>query len=149
MRFEPVRRTAAIRTDERGAVLIEFALLAPLFITLLVGVVQVGLHIQNKNAVRNLASDGARFAVVEYQRGHQSTTDIIETWMRSRGVGGRYNLNTDRLGVSVTQQATSRISGVVEMEIKVNYTAPDYLAFVPGDVLSLEYTRPVFLLPAA
>lgn len=144
-----LRQISAIVRDTRGSVLVEFALLTPMFLTLLVGVVQVGLHIQNSNAVRNLASDGARFAVVEYQRGHQSSTDIIETWIRSTGVGPKYNLNTDRLEVIVTPQATSRIDGAIEMEIGLTYNAPDYLAFVPGDALQLNYHRPVFLLPVS
>lgn len=140
-------RPAAVASDERGGVLVEFALLAPAFITLLVGVVQVGLHIQNSNAVRNLASDGARFAVIEYQRDRQSSTEIMETWIRSRGVGSRYNLDTDRLGVFVTTE-NSRIPDTVEMKIQITYDAPDYLAFVGGDVLQLKYDRPVFLLKA-
>lgn len=137
--------SATIGTDKRGSVLVEFALLAPIFLTLLVGVVQIGLHIQNMNAVRNLASDGARFAVVEYQRDQKSSTSIIETWIRSEGVGSKYNLDTDRLGVTVTTQ-TTRITGTTEMKISITYDAPDYLAFVPGDVLQLTYERPVFLL---
>lgn len=142
---QPVR----LRHDERGSVLIEFALLAPVFLTLLIGVVQVGLHMQNATAVRNLAADGARFAVVQYQRERHSPTEVIETWIRSEGVGGKYNLNTDRLGVTVTEQTPSRIAGSIEMKIRVTYSAPDFLAFVPGDVLELQYERPVFLLAPA
>jgi hypothetical protein len=148
-RFPRCERPAKLRDDERGSVLIEFALLAPVFLTLLMGVVQVGLHMQNSNAVRNLASDGARFAVVQYQRERHSPTDVIETWIRSEGVGGKYNLATDRLGVTVTEESPSRIAGAIEMEIRVTYSAPDFLAFVPGEVLELEYVRPVFLLPPA
>ena len=145
MRFSLHSRVMTAAADRRGSVLVEFALLAPVFLTLLVGVVQIGLHIQNYNAVRNLASDGARFAVVEYQRDQRSSTSIIETWIRSQGVGEKYNLDTDRLGVSVTTQAT-RITGTTEMRISITYEAPDFLAFVPGDVLQLTYERPVFLL---
>lgn len=145
MRFSLHSRLMAAASDRRGSVLVEFALLAPVFLTLLVGVIQIGLHIQNSNAVRNLASDGARFAVVEYQRNQKSSTSIIETWIRSQGVGPKYNLNTDRLGVSVTTQST-RITGTTEMKISITYDAPDFLAFVPGDVLQLTYERPVFLL---
>jgi Flp pilus assembly pilin Flp len=146
MRLPPLERAARLRNDERGSVLIEFALLAPVFLTLLIGVVQVGLHMQNANAVRNLASDGARFAVVQYQRERNSPTEVIETWIRSEGVGGKYNLATDRLGVTVTEESTSRIAGAIEMEIRVTYSAPDFLAFVPAEVLQLQYVRPVFLL---
>jgi Flp pilus assembly protein TadG len=138
-----------IRRDERGSVLVEFALLAPVFITMLIGAVQVGLQIQNTNAVRNLASDGARFAVVQYQLNRESSIDTLETWIRSRGVGYKYNLNTDRLTIAVTQATTSRITGTKEMQIQITYDAPDYLVMLPGDMFQLSYTRPVFLLQAA
>lgn len=81
-----------IGSDRRGSVLVEFALLAPVIIALLIGVVQVGLHVQNSNAVRNLASDGARMATVAYQRGNQLTAEQIGIMIRSEGVGGKYNL---------------------------------------------------------
>lgn len=145
--------------DERGSVLIEFALLAPAVIMLLIGVVQVGLHIQNSNAVRNLAADGARFAVVESQLDRPSSTDTVETWIRSHAVGSRYNLKADRLNICVTSSGTaaspgcpdevaavtSRISGVREMQIRIIYNAPNHLPFIDG-ALKLDYTRPVFLL---
>ena len=147
--------------DESGSVLIEFALLAPVIIMLLLGVVQVGLHIQNSNAVRNLASDGARYATVQSQLDRPTSTDTVETWIRSRGVGPKYNLSTNRLNICVTSSGataspgcpiagtpsvTSRITGVREMQIQITYSAPDYIPFVAGEMLQLNYTRPVFLL---
>lgn len=135
--------------DERGSVLVEFALLAPLFLGMLIGVVQIGLQIQNANAVRNLASDGARFAVVQYQLNRESQSDTLETWIRSRGVGKRYSLATDRLTIAVTSVSTSRITGTKEMQIQITYDAPEYLTMLSGNLLQLSYTRPVFLLQAA
>jgi hypothetical protein len=138
-------RFNGLRADQRGGVLVEFALLAPFLLTLLIGVVQVGLHVQNANAVRNLASDGARFTVVEYQRDNALSADSIEAVIRSRGVGPKYNLNADFLTVDVDEPNT-RIPGLKELEIRVTYSAPDYLAFVAGDALNLVYERPVFVV---
>lgn len=134
-----------IGSDRRGSVLVEFALLAPVIIALLIGVVQVGLHVQNSNAVRNLASDGARMATVAYQRGNQLTAEQIGIMIRSEGVGGKYNLDTDRLEINVTQP-TSRIGGVREMRIQITYDPPNFLSFAGVSALRLSYERPVFLL---
>lgn len=134
-----------IESDRRGSVLVEFALLAPVIIALLIGVVQVGLHVQNSNAVRNLASDGARMATVAYQRGNQLTAEQIGIMIRSEGVGGKYNLDTDRLEINVTQP-TSRIGGVREMRIQITYDPPNFLSFAGVSALRLSYERPVFLL---
>ena len=57
-----------LTANERGASAVEFALLAPVFISLMLGVVEVGMYMQNYSAVRSLASDASRFAAVEYQK---------------------------------------------------------------------------------
>lgn len=148
----PARLAARLRkfsADRRGSTMVEFALIGPAMMLVLLAIVQIGMQIQNYNAVRNLASDGSRFATVEYQKGTRSTTAAIETWMRARGVGGAYNLDTDRLGVTVTPVATSRLTGLVELSIAVNYDAPEYLWTVAGDTLAISYTRAVFLPPAS
>ena len=137
-----------VTSDETGSVLVEFALLAPVYLTMFVGILQVGAYVQNYNAIRNLASDGARFAVVQYQRGNALTTIQMESYLRARGISDTYNLNTDRLGTVVTQQ-TSRIGGVLEMSIDVSYNPPDWMAFIDSDALVITYERPVFLLDPA
>lgn len=137
-----------LRRSRDGSTMVEFAIIGPAMITLLLGVVQTGIQVQNYNAVRNLASDGARFTTVQYQKGTRSATDTIETWMYARGVSGVYNLNIDRLTVDVTEQATSQLPGLVEMNISVTYAAPDYLWSIAGDTLTITASRPVFLPPA-
>ena len=141
----PTRKFDTLLLDTRGGVLVEFAILAPAIITLLLGVIQVGLHVQNSNAVRNLAADGARFAVVQYQSNQSSPNDVLETWIRARAVGGRYNLNTDRLEIDVTDQ-TTRIGGTIEKRIEITYSAPTYISAMSGETLDLTYVRPVFLI---
>lgn len=140
-----LQRLRAIRGDQRGAVLVEFALVAPVILTLLFGVVQVGLHVQNYNAIRSLAADGARFAVVEYQQGNELSATAIEAQIEARGWGPKYNLNSNLLSVQVTEP-TTRIAGLREMNIRITYDMPDFLAFVDTDALVIEYERPVFLV---
>lgn len=138
-------RFGALARDTRGSALVEFALIGPAMLLVLLAVFQVALHIQNYNAVRNLAADGSRHAVVEYQKGTRSPSAAIQTWIRAKAVSGVYNLNTDRLEVLVTPATTSRLAGMVEMEIAVTYSAPEYLWSIAGDTLNIRYTRPVFL----
>jgi len=133
--------------DCRASTLVEFAMLAPVFILLLIGMLQIGIQIQNYNAVRNLASDGARYAVVQYQKGIKNSTSSIETWIRARAISGQYSLNTDRLGVAVSQPLTgSQIAGTTEMDINVTYAAPNFVPQIAASALNLSYTRPVFLM---
>ena len=137
-----------LRSDTRGSTAVEFAMIGPAMILVLLAVAQIGLQIQNYNAIRNLAADGSRFATVEYQKGTRSTGSAIETWMRTKAVSGAYNLDTDRLEVTVTPDASPRLTGLVEMDIVISYAAPEYLWSVAGKTLTLNYNRSVFLPPA-
>lgn len=140
-----MRSVRRLLPDRRGNAMVEFALIGPTMLLVMVAVVQVGLHIQNYNAVRNLAADGSRFAVVQYQNGTKSPAAAIETWIRAKAVSGVYNLDTNRLEVVVTPAAASRLAGMTEMEIAVSYAAPDYLWSTAANSLNINYTRPVFL----
>ncbi len=47
--------------DERGAALVEFAMIAPLIFALFLGMVTGGLSLGNKNSMTNAVREGARF----------------------------------------------------------------------------------------
>ena len=54
----------AVRRDERGTALVEFALIAPLLFLLLFGIIDFGRALNYYNQVTQLAGQGARAAVV-------------------------------------------------------------------------------------
>jgi Flp pilus assembly protein TadG len=58
----PDRNPAA--ADERGVVAVEFALVLPLLVTLVFGIVQFGLALNTKLTLTHAAREGARAAVV-------------------------------------------------------------------------------------
>lgn len=58
------RSLARLGRDRRGASAIEFALIAPLFILMIVGVTQLGGLFYAHAALRNAVSEGARFATI-------------------------------------------------------------------------------------
>lgn len=58
------------RRSERGQALVEFALILPLFVLLLVGILDFGRAIYAYNTVNNAARQGARLAVVDQTESH-------------------------------------------------------------------------------
>lgn len=54
------RRAAPHHKNERAAALVEFALVAPLLIALLVGTVTLGIALSRKNSMTNATREGAR-----------------------------------------------------------------------------------------
>lgn len=140
------QRQSNLRHDQSGSAIIEFALLAPILFTLMIGVFQVAVYMQNYNALRSVVSDTARFVTVEYQKDNDLDSDEIRAVLLSESVGPPYLLDSDRLEIEVEPVATSRVNGAVEFEIDVAYTLEDWLPFVELEQMTLTYNRPVFVV---
>src|SRR5690349_8040961 len=54
-------------SDQRGGAMVEFALLAPLFLVMFIGVLQAGMALQAYNSVRRVSSETVRDVSVQYQ----------------------------------------------------------------------------------
>jgi Flp pilus assembly protein TadG len=59
------------KSRERGATLVEFALIAPLLFAILLGTITGGLALSKKNSITNAVREGARFG---------ATVDVSSTW---------------------------------------------------------------------
>lgn len=131
--------------NERAASVIEFALLAPVFLALLFGVVSVGIHMQNYNAVRSLASDAARFAAVEYQKNNAVSETTLQDNVQLMGVSSPYFLQSDRLTVAIAE-VPSRVSGAREFDLDISYALPEIAGGIALDSFTMAYSRPIFVL---
>lgn len=136
----------ALFCNEDGASAIEFALLAPVFLGLMMGVVEVGLYMQNYNAVRSLASDASRFAAVEYQKNNAITEDVLESNIQAMGAALPYNLIDTQLTVTVTEVIPARVNGAREFDMDIDYALPDIIGGTTLDNFTVSYSRPLFVL---
>lgn len=136
-------------SNQQGSTIIEFALLAPVMFTLMIGVFQVAVFVQNYNAVRSVVSDTARFVTVEYQKDNDLNTDEIHAVLVSQAVGAPYLLDSDRLEIEITTAETSRVTGATEFDVDVSYTLEDWLPFVDLEEAVLTYNRPIFVVDPA
>lgn len=137
-----------IARDGSGSVAIEFALIAPALIAMLLGIFQVGVGMQNYNAMRSISADVARYAVVCYQKQDTACNDDteFETWARRRAAASPYNLDRERLTVDVQAVDPSTVAGALEKTITLTYAVPSVMGLVGLQDISLDYTRPVFLV---
>ena len=135
-----------IRRDEKGASAIEFALLSPALILMMVGVLQVGIAFQNYNALRGLSSDVARYAMVQYQTGNEISNSQIETWAENHALGAPYLLDQTRVNAVVTTPDTQRVDGANEIQLVVSYQIESFLGFAGIEFPFITYTRPIFLV---
>ena len=129
-----------------GSTAIEFALIAPTLMILLLGTIQVGVGMQEYNALRGVAGDVARYAVVNYQTNNKVSTSTLETYGSSVARGSPYNLPAEGLLITVTQPGTQRIAGATELTVTVRAQVNNILKFVTFNDYYITYSRPIFLL---
>lgn len=132
--------------DDTGAVAVEFALLGPAFLVMLLGVLQVGIAMQNYNALRNISADVSRYAMVQYQTGNKLSNSQLETWAENHALGAPYLLDQNRVNAVISDAATQRVAGATELQIVVTYQIDSLLGFAGIDGPFITFTRPMFLL---
>ena len=76
------RRRSSILSDERGQALAEFALVLPLILFFIAGIIEFGRAWNIKQAVTDAAREGARYAVVQDEE--IETTDDVKAKIKER-----------------------------------------------------------------
>lgn len=132
--------------DTKGGPAIEFALLAPAMIAMLMGILWVGLQMQSYNELRSISADVSRYTVVEYQKSNKLTPEQISSVAAATAVNAPYNLVGDNLDVNVVEQA-SPVASARKIQITLSYTAPNFLNFL-GVGAPLQTFNQIVFVPA-
>ena len=140
-----IRLIRALKERRDGSVLVEFALLSPLLITMMLGVVQAGMWMQAYNALRSAANDTGRYVTVRYQRGDRKTNIDIAVWARNRAIRSPYMLQGAGMTTFVTDAGTQSISNVTEKTLRYEYQMPTVLSFAGFQSIKVVYSRPLFV----
>jgi Flp pilus assembly protein TadG len=129
------RRCGERLRAESGAVLVEFALVAPLLLTLLFGMLDFGFAMNYWNDETHLANEGARYAAVNRNPGSGSLQDYIRSQATTSELqaGGTASV-PNRLRVCIvlpTNPATGSSGNVgdpVRVTLELTYHWLPYLA---------------------
>ena len=105
------------KNPERGAALVELAMVLPLLLLILVGIIELGLLFYNQQVLTNASREGAR-AGIAYATG---IPDIVDNYCQSR-------LITFGPVPPVNTVVTGGVSYPNDLKITVIY---DYTFFVP------------------
>lgn len=131
--------------DQHGATVIEFAILGPALIVMLLGVMQVGLYMQAQNALSSIAGDMSRYMSVEYQKDNEISNTQLENLAYTRAISAPYLLNGSRVGTTATNAAVQPIANVREIELTLTYQVPNVMAFATMGPMQLSYTKSIFV----
>ena len=140
------RLLSRLRRNRDGSVAVEFALVGPILLGMLMGVLQIGIGMQNYNALRGISTDTARYAVVNYQTANRLTTSQLENYANGLAGGPPYGLVRSRFAVSVSPAATQRVTGATEYSMTVTYNVPTMLGLFGISEIPLSYSRPIFVV---
>lgn len=144
MKREPLFKRIGGNTS--GAAAVEFALVAPLVIGLMLGMFQVSIGMHDYNSLRGAVADSARYAIVDFQKETRSDEAALTAAAIEIATSTPYNLNPDQLEVSVDLLDDSRVAGALEATITMEYDVPSFARMVGMGDIHLEYSRPVFLI---
>lgn len=133
-----------LRRNEKGVATIEFAIIGPAMIVMLFGVLQLGIALQNYNALRNVSADVARYAMVQYATGNKLSNDQMTDYAESVAENAPYLLKSTKL-VTITNVATPQVSGAQEKTLTIQYKIPSVLSSLGLEGPTITYSRPLFL----
>ena len=135
--------------DQTASAAVEFALIGPIFLGMFLGVMQVGIGMQNYNALRSISADTARWAVTNYQSGDQKTAIQMQQQATDLAAAAPYGLEASpRFTAFVSSPTTQRVVGATEFRITLTYNVRTLLSVIGVGEIPLSYSRPIFVIPS-
>lgn len=127
-----------LRRDERGASAIEFAIVAPLFLAMVLGLLVYGLYLSSAHSVAQLAADAARASVAGISDAER--TQLATSYIDANA--GAYPLLTARL---ISSEAGPDPQDNSQFRVSVRFDSSELPiwgldAFVPLSTRTIERT---------
>ena len=83
------------RKNRRGAAVVEFAIVAPVFFLLVFGMIEYGRMVMVQQILTNASREGARFAVVQSANNTSAVQDVVTDYLESASIGGSPTVSVD------------------------------------------------------
>jgi Flp pilus assembly protein TadG len=107
----------AIRRRESGQSLVEFAIVLPILLALLVGIFEFGVAWNRKQVLTNAAREGARRAVLPGSTPADTVDAVVDTYLTSAGITPT-DVDRNYSGLA------SGTGGTVTIQLQMNHTMP-------------------------
>jgi Flp pilus assembly protein TadG len=128
-----------LRRSERGSGAVEFALIAPMLCTIIIGVAELGGLFYANAGLKSAVAEGARYATL-----HPRPTDVQ---IKAKIADRKFGLDPTKLSNPVI--TTGTVDKRQYIEITMSYDVPlDFLFFETPPVTMVERRR-VFVHPLA
>jgi len=116
------RACRTCRRNRRGAAVVEFAVVAPVFFMLVFGMIEFGRAIMVQQILTNASREGARVAVLDSATPTASVVSgKVTTYLQSAGISG------GTVTISPTEPTTAAYGAPVTVTVKVSYSNVTWL----------------------
>jgi len=116
-----VQDSARIRSRGRGQSLVEFAVILPIFLLLVMGIVDFGWGLKSWISVTNAAREAARYGAVNCSTGTATTADVQQ---RAIDTGSGLGLTSSDVTVTNCETGTTTQSLLVKIEYEHQLITP-------------------------
>ncbi len=120
------------KRNEKGQAMVETALVLPLFLLVVCGIIDFGWIFANQLMLNNSSRDGARYAVVRVDKADMTT--LVTTHLKENIT----LIEPDDLNVTIVKEADGDISVTCQSDVKV--LTPLTGIFINGQTISLTST---------
>lgn len=134
-------QTLMQRLDERGVAAAEFALLLPVFLLILFGIIEFGMMMYGREIVTNAAREGARAGIVQGppKRTSGDITNIANTYLTGTGIN-QANVTFTPTGVGLSSPNMLTVTA----QYRYNFIIP-YIPTITGIPSPLIITTQVVM----
>lgn len=137
-RFLP-RAWRRLPGDCEGVTAVEFALMAPAFLALFFGVIELGRAAYTQGVVTFAAEEATRYAVVNYNISEQEVIDLTEDCL--------LGVNRDRINAIVVTGPINPADNTRTISVEVSYNFEFLMPFLPEETVTISGNSRGFLIP--
>jgi Flp pilus assembly protein TadG len=136
-----------LKRCQRGSTAVEFALVSPLVIMLILAALEFGMAFRANAGLRNLAGWAGRGAIVATQverNGESVDTAAVRASIIAEAARKSYNLGSGVLAVTVSNTQDTSLLTVHRIRVRLVYTHPISVPFLPVSSVPMTVDRTFF-----
>jgi len=138
-----MKRLLRLARDARGISALEFGLLAPVFIAMIIGVGQMGVLFQAQAGLRHAVAEGARYATIYVYNSSGTAMRPTNAQIIAKVTSSKYGLNSAYITGPTITSGTS--NGATYLDITMSYAVPLDFVFYHPTAITLTETRRAYV----
>lgn len=139
MRPRLLRELRRLAADRSGLSAVEFGLLAPVFLALVLGVIELGRAAYTQGVVSFAAQEATRYAVVNYAISEEEVRDLTKDCL--------LGIDRNRINAIVVTGPINPVDNTRTISVSVSYNFAFLLPFLPEGTIPISGTSSGFLIP--